>query len=140
MFDLSKVSIVITPGGVPFDISAGLVIDSDFFKITKEQEEEVKSRKGTRKTAYNINSEEDDTRLIEITYLPNSPAVKVLEAAKKNKTEFPIFVRNASEPDFTFTASRCHVVNEPETVIHGKDGFKDKTYKIRALDGQLVFA
>ena len=139
VFDLSKVSINYIINGAPLDGSAGLVIDSDFLKIMKETAEEVKTRKGTRGESYTVLSSEDNVRNVEVSYLPASPMIAVLQLARKNKTKFGIAITNDSEPKYKFLAPTCYIADEPETVVHGKDGFKDYTFKIRCSESDQVW-
>lgn len=134
IFDLSKISFVATISNVPVDISSGLVIDADFLKVVRETKEEVKSRKGTKNESYSINSIEDDSRLIDLVYLPTSPAVPILQAARISKVPFKLSITSTTAPAYSLIASNCTITEEPEIIVNGKEGFKDITFKIRALD------
>lgn len=139
VFDLSQISINLIVDGTPTDISSGLTIDSDFLKIAKETKEEVKSRKGTQGESYSVNSNQDDNRIIDLTYLPSATAVPILQKLKETKKVFGLFIKSDTSPKYTLTSSACMVIEEPETTVHGKDGFKDYTFKIRATDSKQIF-
>lgn len=139
VFDLEKISIVAVIDGAPTDISSGLTIESDFLKISKQTKEEVKTRKGTKGESYSVNSMEDDTRAVELTYLPGSAPVLVLQGLRETKKTFGLFISSDSDPKFKFSANECVVVEEPDTVVNGKDGFKDYSFKIHAVDSKQVF-
>ncbi len=139
VFDLDKISIVAVVKGAPQDITTGLTIEADFLKIAKKTKEEVKTRKGTKGESYSVNSLEDDTREIDLTYLPGSEPVKLLQGLRETKEKFGLFISSDSDPKFKFTANECVIAEEPDTVINGKDGFKDYTFKISATDSKQVF-
>ena len=138
-FDLNLVSIILNVDNAPIDISAGLVIESDFLKVSKKTKEETKNRKGTKGTNYTAMSVEDSNRKIELVYLPDSIPVKILQGLRESKKTFGMFIKNDSAPKYTLTANECNVVEEPDTVVNGKDGFKDYTFIIDAIDSKQLW-
>lgn len=138
-FNLSDIKVVLTVGAAVTDISTGMVIDGDFLKIEKENKEEVKTRKGTDGESYSVNSIEDNNRIINISYLPGSSAVVVLQGIRKNKTMFGITITSTTSPAFVLTSSKAVIVEEPGITVNGKDGVKDMEFKIRAMDSVLSF-
>jgi hypothetical protein len=138
-FDLEALSVTVIINGAPIDVSSGLTIDTDFLKISKDTAEEVKSRMGTKNESYTVNSIEDKTRTVELIYVPSSPAVIVLQSLRGTKKPFGIFIKNSSDPKYVFKSDNCIVKEEPETVVHGKDGFKDYTFKIKCMDSDQVW-
>jgi len=140
VFDLEEISVNLIIDGAPIDVSSGLTIDADFLKISKESQDEVKTRKGTKDESYSANSVKDNIRIVEMTYIPSSSAVVILQGLRESRTPFGIFIKNSSSPKFVFSATNCVVQSEPETVIHGKDGFKDYTFKVKCLDSNQVWA
>lgn len=139
VFDLDKLTINYIIDNAPIDGSSGCVIDGDFLKIAKEAAEETKTRKGTKGESYTVLSIEDNIRVVTVTYLPSSAVVAVLQAARAAKKQFGIAITNNSEPKYKFFASNCVIAEEPETVINGKDGFKDYEFKIRCSDSNQVW-
>ncbi len=135
MFDLNQLTITAVIDGAPMDISAGAVIDADFLKIAKETAEETKIRKGTKNESYIILSVEDNIHNINIMYLPNSSAAKILKAARKGKKVFELYITNNSEPKYKFVGKQCTIAKQPETVVNGKEGFKDYEFEIKCGDG-----
>lgn len=133
-FDLDKLTINFIIDGAPVDGSNDMVIESDFLKIAKETAEESKTRKGTKGGSYTVLSVEDNIRVVNIVYLPNAAIVPVLQATRKAKKTFQLSIINSSEPKYKFFAKSCIFAEEPETVVNGKDGFKDYEFKIRCAD------
>lgn len=139
VFDLEKLSVIAVVDGAPVDITTGLTIESDFLKIQKKTKEEVKTRKGTKGESYSVNSMEDDNRGVELVYLPGSAPVVLLQSLRKSKKKFGLFISNDSSPKYKFTANECQIEEEPDTVVNGKEGFKDYTFKISATDSEQEF-
>lgn len=139
VFDLDQLSINIIEDGAPIDVTAGAVIDGDFLKIAKETAEETKTRKGTKGESYTVLSVEDNIRNVELMYLPASAPVAQLQRLRQSKKRFGLAIINNSEPKYKFFAPSCVVAEEPETVINGKDGFKDYTFKIRCSESNQVW-
>ncbi|HMV44715.1 MAG TPA: hypothetical protein PK079_25095 [Leptospiraceae bacterium] len=139
VFDLDSLSVTIIQNGVPIDISAGLTVDGDFIKVQKATKDEVKIRKGTKGETYSANSIVDNNRTIELTYIPTSSAVSILQSLRKTKEQFGILINSSSQPAWKLSASQCVISEEPDTVINGKDGFKDYTFKIMATDSEQIW-
>jgi hypothetical protein len=139
IFDLDQLTINYIIDGAPIDGTAGCVIDGDFLKIAKETAEETKTRKGTKGESYTVLSVEDDIRTVTVTYLPSSAVVTVLQAARAAKKKFGIAITNNSEPRYKFFAPSCMIADEPETIVNGKDGFKDYEFKIRCSESSQVW-
>lgn len=138
-FNLDDVTVTLVVDGAPADISAGLVIEGDFFQLEKESKDETTTRRGTKGESYSANSQEDKSRKVTLTYLPSSLAVKELDLLMKSKKKFGLSVDCKSEPKFKFFASECSIMEEPAVKISGKDGFGNTEYKIRALDSEYVY-
>jgi hypothetical protein len=139
VFDLEQLSINLIEDGAPIDVSNGCVIDGDFLKIAKETAEETQTRKGTKGESYTVLSVEDNIRNVEVTYLPGSSPVVVLQRLRQAKKRFGIAITNNSEPKYKFFAPSCVIAEEPETVVNGKEGFKDYVFKIRCSESNQVW-
>ena len=119
--------------------SASTMTLSDFLKIAKEDADETKSRKGTKNESYTVLPVENSIRLVTINYIPGSPSVTLFQGLRQAKKQFGLSIINASEPKFKFFAPSCIVGKEPETVINGKDGFKDYEFEIRCSESSQVW-
>lgn len=139
VFDLDQLSVNFIVDGAPIDGTAGLVIDGDFLKIAKETAEETKTRKGTKGESYTVLSVEDNIRNVEIQYLPGSSMIPVLQSIRQNKKSFGLAITNNSSPKYKFFAPSCTIADEPETVVNGKDGFKDYMFKIRCSESDQIW-
>lgn len=139
IFDLEQLTINVIEDGAPIDCSAGAQVDGDFLKISKANAEETKTRKGTKGESYTALSVEDNIREVEITYLPGSLPVSVLQRLRQSKKRFGLAITNNSSPKYRFVAPTCFVADEPETVVNGKEGFKDYTFKIRCSESNQVW-
>ncbi|WP_078125872.1 hypothetical protein [Leptospira alexanderi] len=141
LFDLSKITAIVIRKGIPTDVSSGLSIDSDFFKVEPENKEETTTRKGTRGESYSANSNEGQgyNRIINLKYLPSSPHVPFFHNLRESKETFEFTFSNESSPAIKFVANDCLIMEEPPTTVNGKSGFADYEYKMRTTESTLTF-
>ncbi|EMF82217.1 hypothetical protein LEP1GSC188_3410 [Leptospira weilii serovar Topaz str. LT2116] len=121
------------------DVTAGLVIDGEFFTAEKENKDEVTTRRGTRDESYSSNSIQDSSRIVTLKYLPSALAVPYLQNLRESKRDFGFIYNCGSSPKYKLTASRCVFMEEPKVAVHGKNGFNDLEFKIRLLDSIQKF-
>ena len=140
MFDINLFSItLIEDGKAPVDITPGLVVEGNFYKLEKEQKEDTNVRLGARQTAYTAVNSDNKSRILNIKYLPDSNAVKILNRIKKNNSKFGLAIVNASDPKYYANGSNCTIVEVPADEISQKTGFSDYEYKIRIVDCDTDF-
>lgn len=136
IFNIEDVSVNIIQNGTPVDVSTGLIIDGDFIEIEKETKDETTTRRGTGEEYYTSNSINDTSRLITLRYIPSAPAVKLLQQLRKTRGAFGVVIQSNTSPKFMLSATSCVFTEEPSTKIHGKNGFGDYEFKIRANQSQ----
>ncbi|WP_017863260.1 hypothetical protein [Leptospira santarosai] len=139
IFDLAQITVVILDPA-PVDVTAGLVIDGDFFSVEKENRDEVTTRRGTKDESYSSNSIHDSSRIVTLKYLPSAIAVPYLQNLRESQADFGFMFSSDSAPKYKITASRGVFMEEPKTSVNGKTGFGDYEFKIRLLDSVQRFS
>lgn len=130
LFDFSKLSLLfLVP--FPFDALEGLVLEDSFLNIKKESRN-IGYKKGLGGEVL-ISEVLDNVHLLELTYLPNSPAIVKLTGLRIAKTQFGMTIQNNSSPKYKGAASECRILDTPDTKI-GTVGFDDLKYTILMTD------
>ncbi|EMN59822.1 hypothetical protein KHM19_21370 [Leptospira borgpetersenii] len=97
-FDIEELSItLIAP--IPFDVTAGLILEDKFLKIQKEDPKLVKYKVGIGGEVL-TNKNLNEVHSLELQYLPSAPAVAKLDLLKKAGTRFAILIQNKSAPKY----------------------------------------
>ena len=129
-YDIEKLSIVLlTPA--PVDIVKGLAVEEEFFNLDKVSKD-IAYKVGIGGEVQ-INQLQNDIHSLQLIYLPNAPAIYQIGALRKAKTEFGIMIQNKSSPNYKGAASKCRIEEKPSVMI-GRNGLKNRTYKIILFD------
>lgn len=116
----------------PVDMSAGLSIRDSYLEIAKQDKNRVSAKSGLGGEVL-ISDVFDPIHTLNLTYLPNTKAVEILETLLVLKTQFGVFIHNDSSPIYKGIASECRIIQAPDTGV-GNSGFKNLDYKIVMSD------
>ncbi|MCX8000787.1 MAG: hypothetical protein N3A69_17870 [Leptospiraceae bacterium] len=129
-FEIGKFSVLLlTPA--PIDVTSGLVLDKTI--IIRKQSPLIYTKVGLGGEVL-ISEGFSRLTLIELTYLPNAEANKVLEGLVTLGAQFGISISNNSKPKWKALASECRVEKRPDVEITSKNAFQDLTWSIVATD------